>query len=169
MQARNNNIVYALSAVAFLILFNIIDRAPIFHSPIFVNSCARVVFVFSIATQFSFKKKASNAKSMDDFFKADATPASTPPPQQPDQNQSNDFFAAGTFVCAFKHAHRTSFLFSNNSLPSYSSIFVFNHLRTCPLSIAQAKRTDLFPHHHPLPRMPKCNRYRATKILLEKT
>ena len=47
---------------------------------------------------------------MDDFFKADATPASTPPPQQPDQNQTNDFFTAGTFVCAFKHAlHQFSF------------------------------------------------------------
>ena len=48
---------------------------------------------------------------MDDFFKADATAASTPPPQQPDQNQTNDFFAAGTFVCAFKHALHPVFFF----------------------------------------------------------
>ncbi len=33
---------------------------------------------------------------MDEFFKPDASPASTPPPPQPDQ--SNDFFAAGTFA-----------------------------------------------------------------------
>ena len=57
---------------------------------------------------------------MDDFFKADATPASTPPPQQPDQNQTNDFFAAGTFVCAFKHAlHQFSFF-------QFSSVLLFH-------------------------------------------
>ena len=56
MQARNNNIVYALSVVAFLILFNIIDRAPIFHSPVFACPCGFCLF---IATQFilHFKKK----------------------------------------------------------------------------------------------------------------
>ena len=38
---------------------------------------------------------------MDEFFKTDASPASTPPPPQPDQ--SNDFFAAGTFYASFAH------------------------------------------------------------------
>lgn len=66
MQARNNNIVYALSAVAFLILFNIIDRAPIFHSPLFVNSCARVVLSFHNSP---FKKKLQTRKGWTTFSK----------------------------------------------------------------------------------------------------
>ena len=45
---------------------------------------------------------------MDEFFKPDASPASTPPPPQPDQ--SNDFFAAGTFYASF--AHRCSRIYS---------------------------------------------------------
>tara|TARA_A100001037_G_scaffold302344_1_gene333732 strand:- start:1004 stop:1204 length:201 start_codon:yes stop_codon:yes gene_type:complete len=39
---------------------------------------------------------------MDDFIKPDASPASTPTPKQPDQNQQTDFFAAGTrFLALF--------------------------------------------------------------------
>ena len=48
---------------------------------------------------------------MDEFFKPDASPASTPPPPQPDQN---DFFAAGTFYASF--AHRSSYIFVSNSI-----------------------------------------------------
>lgn len=168
MQARNNNIVYALSAVAFLILFNIIDRAPIFHSPLFVNSCARVVFVFSIATQFSIKKKKLQTRKVWTTF-SKQTRLRRPRRHRNSPIKTNRTISSPRVrLFAPLNTHCTSFLFSN-SLPSYSSIFVFNHLRTCPLSIAQAKRTDLFPRHHPLPRMLKCNRYRATKILLEKT
>ena len=160
MQARNNNIVYDLSVVAFLILFSIIDRAPIFHSPLCLFNRATNSFPTS-------KKKLQTRKVWTTFSKQ--TRLRRPRRHRNSPIKTNRTISSPRVrLFAPLNTHCTSFLFSN-SLPSYSSIFVFNHLRTCPLSIAQAKRTDLFPRQRPLPRTLKCNRYRATKILLEKT
>ena len=53
--------------VAFLILFTIIDRAPIFHSPLF--GALNVVFVFSRVTILHLKKRLQTRKVWTTFSK----------------------------------------------------------------------------------------------------